>query len=224
MRLRFARPDRFHRGAHGAAGRLRAGLARLGRDERGAAMMDYAFVGPMFLALVIAVIQLALVALAQQGLETAAEQAARLIMTGQAQNYQGTDAGGNAYTGMTQADFRSAVCTAIQQSPALITCNTSKLYVDVDMYNSYPAATMSQTVTCDSSGNPTNGYNYVPGTQGAVIVMRLMYLWPTAKWLFGFNLGSQQCTDSSGNTHDTKQHLIYATSILTTEGYTAAAS
>jgi Flp pilus assembly protein TadG len=169
-------------------------LKRLLRDEGGTSIIEFAIVAPAFLAIVIAVLQIAIVYLAQGGLETGAEGAARLLMTGQAQ-----------HGGMSATQFKTAACSSL---PPYLKCNN--LMVDVTTASSYSGATLgAPTITYDKDGNVTNKFSYTPGTQGSIVVVRLMYLWPVAPAPFGFNLATQP-----GN-----KRLLTATSVLKSEFY-----
>lgn len=193
---------------HGA---LRRFIRRLVACDCGSPTIEFALVAPACIALLLAVLHVALVFLAQQGLETAAETSSRLIMTGQAQTYAGTNAQGQAYTGMTKADFKTAACNAL---PSFLTCD--RLLVDVSTVNSFSAAvTGAPSLTYNSSGAVTNTFNYTPGgtnagaTQTQIVVVRLMYLWPIPTGPMGFNLANQQ----GGN------RMLMASSVLLTEGF-----
>jgi len=171
-----------------------ASLRRLWHDTSGGAMIEFAMVGPAFIALVIAVFQTALTFLAGQGLETAAEASGRLLLTGQAQgaNY-------------TASQFQAAACSTL---PPFLSC--SNLYVDVSTVNSFSAAALSApTITYNSSGSVTNSFAYTPGSSGAIVVMRLMYIWPTVTGPYGFSLVT---TGRNG-------HLLVASAVLKTEAY-----
>ena len=179
---------------------LRSACAALCDDNSGNMAIEYAFVAPLFIALILASLHTALIFFAQQGLETTAETAARLILTGQAQkNFTGTS------TQTSQQQFQAAACAAL---PPFMTCN--RLYVDVTTVSSYASAVTSPpTFTFNSSGNVTTAFNYTPGTQGSIVVLRMMYLWPTLAGPAGFSL-----VNTSGS-----NRLLYATSVMKTEGY-----
>ena len=186
-------------------------LIAIKRDERGSPVFEFAFAGPAFIAMIIAVLNVSLIYLAQEGLETAAEASARLIMTGQAQKYSGTTSGGATYTGMTQADFLAAACKTL---PPFLTCN--RLSVDVTTVNSFSAAvTGAQTLTYNSNGTISNTFSYAPGisngtaAQTQIVVLRLTYLWPVGTGPLGFNLAGEQ----GGN------HKLTSSSVLLTENY-----
>ena len=61
-------------------------LRRFRRNGDGSAVVEFALVAPMFLALLFAIIETALMFFASQVLETVTQDSARVIMTGQAQN------------------------------------------------------------------------------------------------------------------------------------------
>ena len=92
--------------ARGAGWRSPATLAA---DVEAGAGVEFALLAPMFLALMLAITNTLMVYLAQEGLETAAENAARLMLTGQAQTFQSYN-GSTVTTGMTAAQFKNAVC------------------------------------------------------------------------------------------------------------------
>lgn len=163
-------------------------------DQRGATALEFAFVAPFLFTLLIGILNIALIFLAQEGLETACEQASRLIMTGQAQ-----------HSNLTQAQFQNAACGYL---PAYLLC--ANLYVDVTTTTSYAAAnTAAPTFTYNSSGAVNNSFNYTIGGTNSIVVVRLMYLWPVTNGLFGLIFSNQ-----SGN-----NRMLLATSILTTENY-----
>src|ERR1051325_4216502 len=166
---------------------------RMLREQSGATTIEFAMVAAPFLALVFAIIETAIVFFAGQGLETAAADSARLIMTGQAQT-QGYD----------QAAFKQAVCARIY---ALFNCNGS-LYVDVKSYTSFASVNVSKPL--DANGNMQTGtFGYQPGGPGDIVVVRLMYQWPVYVSLLGLNL-----SDSAGS-----KRLIMSTVAFRNEPY-----
>jgi Flp pilus assembly protein TadG len=175
----------------------RALLVRLAQCQRGGPAMEYALLAPMFLALLIAIMQIALVFIAQQALETAAQGTARLALTGQSQ--------AGAWSAAT---FKSKACTALTASAPFMSCNG--LFVDVATATSFATANTSvPTITYDSSGNVTNSFNYTVGTQGAVVVLKLLYRWPTISAPLGFTIKNQ----SNG------ERVLLATSVFKVEPY-----
>lgn len=143
------------------------------RDRRGATAVEFALVATPFIGLLAALIQTFLVFFAQQLLESVVQQSSRQILTGQVQSQQ-----------MTAAQFQTVVCNQVA-----ILFNCSGLMVDVQVASSWSSATTSApTLTYDAQGKVTNTWQFVPGSAGDIVVVRVMYLWP----IFMFsNQGSQ---------------------------------
>jgi Flp pilus assembly protein TadG len=150
-------------------------ISRFCRARRGATAVEFALIAPAFLATLIAVLETTVFLFAQQALQTAAVQAGRLFMTGQAQN-----------TAMTQSQFINAACPAIQ---ALFDCNS--LMVDVQSYSTFNGANASApTLTYNGQGQVTNNWSFNPGAPGEIVVVRLIYQWPVVGGPLGFALSN----------------------------------
>ena len=104
--------------------RRRNRCAAFARDSRGATAVEFALIAAPFLALIIALIQTFLVFFAQQMLESVVRQSGRLVMTGQVQSAQ-----------MTQAVFKQKVCDQI-----VILFNCTGLMVDMQVATSWTSA------------------------------------------------------------------------------------
>jgi len=172
----------------------RTALAKFLCRDDGEAAVEYAMVSLPFLGLVFAIVQTAVVFMAQQQLETATEQAARYVLTGQVQD-----------GGLTQAQFATLVC---QQISALFNCNN--LMIDMQTASSYSSINTSlPTLTFNSGGQVTNSWSFTPGNPGAIIVMRVMYQWPLVTGPLSFNLANLP----NGN------RLLMATAVFKNEPY-----
>lgn len=199
----------------------------LSKDRKGTAALEFAIVGPALLALLLAILYTMLIYLAQQMLETAAQSAGRLLLTGSAQ----TTLLANGHVGMTAGDFKDAICTGFSGTnsagqtvsvpsllPPMLSC--SRLTVNVTVANAYNVgSTSAPTFTYDSNGvlvSTGTGYGYQSGGSGKnrIIVLQLVYLWPTGKGPLGLNLINQP---------NANRQLV-ATSVFTTENYSCNAS
>jgi Flp pilus assembly protein TadG len=135
---------------------------RFMRRQDGAVAVEFALILLPFLALMFGIMETALVFFADQTLETAVADSARLIMTGQAQT-QNLDA----------ATFKNAVCSRIY---GLFNCQNG-IYVNVQTYSSFGSIT--NTPPLDTNGNlVTSNFVYQPGGPGDIVVVRLYYQWP----------------------------------------------
>jgi Flp pilus assembly protein TadG len=146
-------------------------LSRFRRNRGGSTVVEFALVAPIFFALLFAIIETALVFFASQVLETAVQDSARLIMTGQAQN-----------AATTQAQFKTDVCSRIT---VMFDC-AGGIYVDVQSYPSFSSVNVSNPI--DAGKNFTSPNNYNPGGPGDIVVVRLFYQWPILVTRFGYDL------------------------------------
>ncbi len=198
--------------------------------------MEFALVAPAFIALVLGILHIALIYLAQQGLESAVENASRLVMTGAVQSLT---LSGQSNPGVAASDFKSAVCNGISGTdanntavsyagslPPFLSCNRLTVNVQVVPTScSAPTITVptytydktSQQVTGTSAGfgtvscdGKTTGSDGIGSTQGRLVIMQLAYLWPTVAGPLGLNFVNQPY----GN-----NRLILATYTFTVEQY-----
>jgi Flp pilus assembly protein TadG len=150
-----------------------AGLVRKSRfcrNESGGAAVDFALVMLPFLAVLMAIIESAIVLFAGQVLQTATTNSARQIMTGQAQN-----------AGTTSAQFKTAVCASLT-----VMFNCSNLNVDIRSFSTFGGVSLPSPT--NANGTLTNNYVYQPGNPGDVVVVRLFYQWPIFASALGFGL------------------------------------
>lgn len=193
------------------AGREAPFWRRLLTSTEAGTAIEFALIAPTVFALILATLQLVLVFLAQAALETVCEGSARYVLTGQAQtNFQGVYDSNNNLVTTPQQQFYNYVCG---QMPSFMGCGY--LFADVTSGASYSTVSLGEpTWTFDNNGNVTNTFNYNPGTQGAIVVVRLYYFWPVLS-IFGFNITS--VTDVNQN--NTMFDVLIATSVAKTEGY-----
>lgn len=156
----------------GRTGRVARLLRRFGRRDDGAAMVEFSIVVIPFLAILFAIIETALVFFAGQVLETAAADGARLVMTGQAQTQA-----------LNATTFKNFVCSRIF---GLFNCQGG-LKIDVRTYPSFVNANTSKPIDANKNLN-TAGFQFQPGVAGDIVVVRLVYEWPTFVRTFGLNV------------------------------------
>jgi Flp pilus assembly protein TadG len=149
-------------------------LRRFGRSRSASAAVQFAFIAPLFFGLLFSIIETAMMFFASQVLETMTQDAARTVLTGQAQKA--------SYA--SWSDFRDQV--VCQPAPVLFSCNS--IYVDVQSYTSFQTVSISSQI--DGTKSFTNNMQYNPGTSGSIVVVRLFYQWPTFVTGLGFNLSS----------------------------------
>jgi Flp pilus assembly protein TadG len=163
-----------------------------GRHRKGSAAVEFALVAPVFCALLFAILETGIIFFANQYLESLTQDGARMIMTGQAQN-------GN----YTQAQFQSYICS---QVVALFNCNN--IYVNVQSFSSFETL----TATCPiQNGTFVDTMQYNPGGPGSVVIVQLFYQWPQIVTGLGYNI-----TNLNGN-----YRLLCTTAAFRNEPYPA---
>jgi Flp pilus assembly protein TadG len=149
---------------------------RFRRNRRGSAAVEFALVAPVFFALLFAILETGIMFFAGQVLESVTQDAARSVLTGQAQK-----------AGYNMAQFKSSVvCPPGSLASVLFDC-ANGLYVDVQSYPSFASVTFSTQI----SGGcfvPPNNYN--PGGPGNIVVVRLFYQWPLFVTGLGYNIAN----------------------------------
>lgn len=171
---------------------------RFARQQRGAVAVEFGLVALPFLGLTFAILETALVFFAGQTLETAVQDSARLVMTGQAQS-----------NGWSKDDFKNQVCARVA---GLFDC-ANGVYVDVRTYSSF-AAVNSAPPPINNGQFDTANLNFTPGSDGDIEVVTLYYEWPIYVSLLGNNL-----TNLNGN-----KRLLVATAVFCNEPFTGVTS
>ena len=146
---------------------------RFRRNQRGSAAVEFALVAPLFFALLFAIIETGMVFFASQSLETAVQDSARMILTGQAQT-----------ANLTKITFKkNVVCAHVN---VLFDC-ANGVYVDVQSYSSFSNVSISDPLT---NGTFVDNTQYNPGGPGDIVVVRLFYQWPLFVTGLGYNIAN----------------------------------
>lgn len=142
------------------------------RSTHGVTAVEFGIVALPFFALLLAILQLGVVMIAQQVLQTATNQAARLIMTGQAQT-----------GGLTSAQFQAKVCA---DATSLFNCGG--VYVNVQTFSTFSGVAMTNPVN-NGVFNPAS-LQFSPGGNGDIVVVQTFYQWPVIPVPLGFGLNN----------------------------------
>ena len=189
----------FAQGLARSADRLRSSK-HFAFCRKGATAVEFALVAAPFFALLIALLQTAVVFFAGRVLDEATEEASRYIMTGQAQT-------GN----LSQSGFENYFCTS-SNTAGLVSAlfNCSNLMINVESYSDFASAnTATPTLTFAPNGTVSNTWNYSPGSPGDIVVVQVMYQWPLVLGPLGFNLANL----SNGD------RLLVSTAVFKNEPY-----
>jgi Flp pilus assembly protein TadG len=185
-------------------------LARIGRrllpiarrfdnNETGNAAVEFGLVALPFFACFFAIIEVGLVFFAGQVLETSVADSARLILTGQAQNQS-----------FQLVDFKNRVCNSAVQT--LFTC--ADIAVDVRAAASFGAADLTMPLNATTHMLDTSGFGYNTTVPCDIVIVRVIYEWPTFVRGLGLDLAS-----ASSPTH---KHVLMSTAAFRNEPYSGA--
>ena len=146
--------------------------ARYLNCDRASTAIEFAFVAPMIIAIMLATVQVAVIYTAQSYLATISEGGMRAVLTNQANS-------------MTKAQFKTMICA--NYLTALFSCNN--LIVDLEQVpaNNNLLSAMPQF---DASGNLVNPTNFAVAPAPAKMMLIVMYQWPVIGGMLGLNFGN----------------------------------
>ena len=187
------------------------------KSDQGSAAMEFAFVAPIFFALMLGIMEIGVMTFAQFALQNAVTNAGRLIRTGQAQSINPATANqcvnnaiaGNYTTG--EGWFRGQICCGVS---ALLDCGTNKLFVNVSSTN---GGFTSGTSFAGALSNVSN--SYAPGNACDVVLIRATYSWTV--WFPGLAklLNSNNAPNYLVNMTDGSGHLLSGTAAFRNEPF-----
>jgi Flp pilus assembly protein TadG len=160
---------------------------RFRRDERGVTLIEFGILSVPFFTIIAAILETSLVFFSGQVLESAVQDATRLVRTGQ---FQFGDPANNNIDGL-----RAKICASTFK---MFDC--SKLKIKVTVVADIGTATADYPIQRGPECKPVNGVltcdwklteSYEPGKSGEVVMVQVYYKWPTLVRLPGFNLQDQ---------------------------------
>lgn len=140
------------------------------RDRRGATAVEFALIALPFFAVMLAILETGLIYLADNALDTATNDAARLVRTGQAQA-QKFDA----------TAFRDQICAGVTP---LLACSGVK--IDVRTSADFSGAGSSPPLKADGTVDVSK-LKYDAGHGKDIVVVRAYYEWPAVLNLLSKN-------------------------------------
>ena len=178
----------------GPAGTLR----RFARDHAGATAVEFAFVAPMFFAVLIATLQIAVIFFAQSYLATIADATARQVLT-------------NQTNGLTAAQFQTMMCSNVT---AMFPNCSANMMVSLQAAPTTQAGMASAMPTFDATGKLKNATSIATLPACSKTLLIIMYQWPVIAGPLGAYFG----TLGNGN------YLLTATEVFQTEPPTGGCS
>ena len=154
-------------------------MRRFRRDRSGASMVEFALIAGLFLFLIFAVLDIALIYWATFELENATNDAARLIRTGQVQ--KGPPMGA--------ATFKSQICA---KTSILWDCS-GKLQVNVEGFSAF--GDVAPVDPFDADGELKQNFAFQPGSGEDIVLVTAFYEWQPFSLFPGLALSNM----SNGN-------------------------
>jgi Flp pilus assembly protein TadG len=142
-------------------------LRKLLRDDGGLAAIEFAFVGPPFLLMLLSIIELGIVLTTQATMDGATRAAARFIRTGQ------VNAAGN-----TIASFQAVLCGNMSMFLSTTSCQTNLIVSVVSSTAATFSATSIVFPTCainSAAPPPPGACPFSPGAAGNLVGVQVTY-------------------------------------------------
>lgn len=175
------------------SGRIEDVLRRFRRNRDGTTMVEFGLIAIPFFALLLAIIQTAMIYYVGEVLQTAVADSSRLIMTGQATS-----------TNYDKAKFKTEICGRV---PTLFDCQ-NLVQVDVQSSNAFPNSVPSPV----SNGKlDSSGFGFDPGGPSQIVMVRAAMAYPV--WLPIIGLGMANLEDN--------KRLIMSSAVFRNEPYGA---
>ncbi|MFG1420697.1 TadE/TadG family type IV pilus assembly protein [Roseixanthobacter liquoris] len=132
------------------------------QNEHGSIAVEFALISPIFLLLILAIMQMSLLLLSEQALENATATLGRMVRTGQAQDLH-----------LTPDTFRARLCEELEP---LLPCAGDNLYIDIQTLPAFNAVPLDIPVGDQGEFKGTGAFQ--PGGAGQIVVVRTFYRYP----------------------------------------------
>ena len=137
----------------------------------GGPTVEFALVAPIFIVVIFATVQCAIIYFCNASLETVTEATARLVLT-------------NQTTSLAAADFQTALCNKL---PTFFTCSGIKIGLQPATSN---CSINTAAPTFKSDGTLVASLPYQQPTAGQIGVLQVMYQWPVIGLPLGWNFAN----------------------------------
>ena len=192
--------------------RLKRALSRLAADESGVTAIEFAAVGPVFLALLLMIVETGIVFGANQMLENAVYNASRQILTGQLQSFQNNGGSANA----TYCKIIASICGSM--SPILDPASCySNVQIDLKVHKAgtpFSNAELATPVNAAGQLDQSKLNRGALGSRNDYMLIRAYYQYPVYTAHIGGGTGA---TDSG-------KRLLIGSAALALEPFSGSGS
>ncbi|HZT89739.1 MAG TPA: TadE/TadG family type IV pilus assembly protein [Stellaceae bacterium] len=162
---------------------------RILRDQRAAVALEMAFVTPPFLLILLSILDMGLMLATQSLMDGAAQDAARLIRTGQVY------AAGNSIS-----TFQNQLCSDMGPMMSTSTCQSSLIF-DVQTFGTYGAVAFPACVRNANQAGGGTACNFTPGIGRQIVGVQITYAYPFIIPWVGACLSGGSCWAGYGTTN-----------------------
>lgn len=160
------------------------------RDERGVTAVEFGLLALPFFSILGAILETSLILLSGQVLDSAVQDASRLVRTGQVQS-----------SAMTAGEFKQRVCERL--FGLFPSCND--LHVEMQVIDTFgdvdmtppvkwicdePEAGQTEAEAAEECAEWTRPESFIPGTGASIVTVQVYYRWPVILPLAGLGLGN----------------------------------
>ncbi len=133
------------------------------RDARGAIAVEFALIGPIFLLLLLVIVELGLTLTTQSLLDGATRDAARLIRTGQVQSQSSPI-----------TTFQTLLCSEMAPLMSVAKCDSNVIF-EVQTFASFGSVSFTPCTLNNNQVGSGTQCNFRPGTGGQIVAVRATY-------------------------------------------------
>jgi Flp pilus assembly protein TadG len=197
-------------------------------DNRGVTLVEFGFVGPMLMLLMMSIIDLGLMMTNQSLLDGAARDAARMIKTGQLTS-TGTATSGCAAASDAVTTFQNCLCSGMSAVMTASSCQ-SKLIFDVETFPDFGSVAFP---SCVRNSNDTLGSgaqcNFTNSTASQIVGVRVTYNYAfIVPWVGACLTPGGSCWTGSGSQNGTSNGTgtvaLMSTVIMKNEPFPSSSS
>ena len=137
-------------------------LEAFASDKRGIAAVEFALIAVPFFFLIFGLLEVCVIFIMTSVLEHGASEASRVIRTGQFQALGGGELA-----------FKNAVCDELFE---LMSCE-DRLSIDVKTFSDFASTGNPTPIDPDTLDFDDSGFDFSPGAQNEIVVIRVFYEW-----------------------------------------------
>jgi Flp pilus assembly protein TadG len=138
-------------------------FGRIAGDTKGALAIEFAFVAPLFLLLLLVIVELGLTLTTQSLLDGATRDAARLIRTGQVQSQTSPI-----------TTFQTLLCNDMKPLMSVSKCDSNVIF-EVQIFSTFGSVSFTPCTFNNNQTGTGTQCSFTPGSSGNIVAVRASY-------------------------------------------------